>query len=79
MSRSIEDVGAQDPELKNSPVAGETEEDIDPLREEVPGEPICYFNDVVFAHDAVVKSGTVLLRCDRGIWIPAGPSDTDNP
>jgi hypothetical protein len=68
-------VGAQDPELKNSPVAWETEEDTETLRASVPGEPICYFNDLAYTHGTVVRSGTALLRCDHGLWVPAGAGD----
>jgi len=71
--------GAQDPELKNSPVAWDSEEETEALREEGPGGPVCFFNDEAYDHDTVIKSGTVLLRCDRGIWFPAGSSDPDNP
>ena len=41
---SIPQVGAQDPELKNSPIAEEEDEDTDVIRQQVPGEPVCYFN-----------------------------------
>jgi hypothetical protein len=67
----IRDVGAQDPELHNSPVAWELDEDTDALREELPGAPVCYFNDEIFDNGALVKSGAVRLRCDHGIWVPA--------
>ena len=76
---TIQDVGAQDPELKNSPVAEESLEEDPTLRLEVPGEAVCYFNEEVFDQNTVVKSGTALLRCDRGIWTPAGSADSDNP
>jgi hypothetical protein len=79
MNPQIPDLGAQDPETRNSPVAWETDEDTDALRESMPGGPVCYFNGQSFEHDTVVKSGTALLRCDRGLWVPAGPSDPDNP
>ncbi len=73
-------VGAQDPERKNSPVVwGELDEDDDALREAVPGEPVCFFNDSAYPHGTVVKSGTTRLRCDRGLWVPAGPADPENP
>ena len=74
-----EDVGAHDPELRNSPVADVALEQDPTLRQEVPGEAVCYFNGEAFDHDTVVKSGTALLRCDHGIWAPAGSSDPDNP
>jgi len=78
MSGKVVDVGAQDPELKNSPV-WESDEESEALREEGPGEPVCFFNNEAYEHNTVIKSGTVLLRCDHGIWVPAGPSDPDNP
>ncbi|MEE8042835.1 MAG: hypothetical protein V3T15_08585 [Pseudomonadales bacterium] len=37
-------VGAPDPELKNSPIAEEMDEESRSLRLEVPGEPVCFFN-----------------------------------
>jgi hypothetical protein len=70
----IRDVGAQDPELKNSPVAWELDEDTDALREEFPGAPVCYFNDEIFDNGSIVKSGAVVLRCDYGVWVPAEAS-----
>jgi hypothetical protein len=66
----IDDVGAQDPEQKNSPIALESDEETVLLREEIPEGPFCYFNAEAFPHDAVVKSGTLTLRCDHGIWVP---------
>ena len=78
MNGKVVDVGAQDPELKNSPI-WESDEESEALREEGPGEPVCFFNNEPYDHNTVIKSGTVLLRCDHGIWVPAGPSDPDNP
>ncbi|HEX7080448.1 MAG TPA: DUF1496 domain-containing protein [Gammaproteobacteria bacterium] len=72
-------VGAQDPERRNSPVAWEEDEDTDMLRESIPGDPVCFFNDSAYPHGTTVKSGDVLLRCDHGLWVPAGPSDPTNP
>jgi hypothetical protein len=66
----IADVGDQDPEQKNSPIALESDEETVLLREEIPEEPFCYFNSEVFSDGAVVKSGTLMLSCDRGIWVP---------
>jgi hypothetical protein len=73
------DVGAQDPELRNSPIAIESDEESLLLREMIDDDTICYFNDEVFADATVVQSGPVMLRCDRGIWVPIGSSDPDNP
>lgn len=79
MNEKTVQVGAQDPELKNSPVAWEGEDEMEALRESVPGEPVCFFNDQAFEHGTIVGSGTVMLRCEYGIWVPAGPGDPQNP
>lgn len=79
MAKEIRDVGAQDPTERNSPIAWEDSVETQFLRQESPGEPVCYFNDEAFENGAIVKSGTSMLRCDYGIWIEAGPADTDNP
>lgn len=73
------DVGVPDPELNTSPIADETDEETEVLRQEMPGEPVCYFNNQSFRTGAYVKSGTSILKCQYGIWIPAGPADPDNP
>lgn len=72
-------LGALDPERKNSPVAWEADEDTETLRELVPDEAVCFFNDRAFGHGTVVKSGTELLRCDHGLWLPAGATDEAKP
>ena len=73
-------LGAQDPERKNSPVAWESDEDIETLRESMPDEePTCFFNDGAYTHGTVVGSGSVLLRCDNGVWVPAGPAESGKP
>lgn len=77
--KHTEDVGAADPELNTSPIAEEGNDESEILRQEVPGEPVCYFNNQIFANGTHIKSGTSILRCDYGIWIPAGPADPDNP
>ncbi len=79
MDDKIINLGAQDPELKNSPVAWESEEETDALREQEPGEPACYFNDKPYDEGTVVKSGDTLLRCNYGIWFPVASSDPENP
>jgi hypothetical protein len=72
-------VGDQDPEQKNSPIVVESEEESLFLREEVPGDAVCYFNGEEFSEHEIVQSGSLVLRCDRGIWVPLGSSDSDNP
>lgn len=77
--KHVVDVGAPDPELNVSPIAEESEDDTETLRQQVPGEPVCYFNGKSFDTGAYIKSGASILKCDYGIWIPAGPADPDNP
>lgn len=76
---NVPEVGAPDPELRNSPIAEEMDEDYEVMRQEVPGEPVCYFNGEAFKNGSYVRSGTTLLRCDYGLWVSAGPGDPDNP
>ena len=71
MQRKPTVVSVQDPELKNSPIAREGEEETETLRATLPDEPMCYFNNAEYAHGAIVVSEGDYLRCDRGIWIPA--------
>lgn len=73
-TQKTEQLGAADPERKNSPIAWEADEDTEALREAVPDEAVCLFNDRAYDDGTVVKSGSVLLRCDRGIWLPVGPT-----
>lgn len=79
MSSSIRDVGGQDPAARNSPIAAEEDEETQFLRQDLPGDAVCWFNDVAYEHGIFVKSGTAMLRCDRGIWIESGPADAENP
>ena len=74
MSSKTRELGAQNPELKNSPIAWESDEDIETLRGSLPSEPVCFFNDREYPNGAVVLSGSDRLRCERGVWIPAGPA-----
>jgi hypothetical protein len=75
MKTRTQQVGAADPERKTSPVAWEADEDTETLRESVPDEAVCFFNDRTYDHGTVVKSGGVLLRCDHGIWLPGDDSE----
>lgn len=74
MNRTV-DVGAQDPELRNSPIADEGDEDTEALRETIPGAPVCYYNGVAYSHGTIIKTGTSALRCERGLWVRAGSTD----
>ncbi|HFC53461.1 MAG TPA: hypothetical protein ENJ43_03405 [Gammaproteobacteria bacterium] len=77
--RQVQQVGAPDPELKNSPIADEASDEFEVLRQELPGEPGCYFNSRSYPNGSYVCSGGTLLRCDYGIWVRQGGCDPDNP
>lgn len=70
MTDKPQDLGAQDPELKNSPVAWETDEETDTLLEVQTGGGTCYFNGSAYPHGTLVRSGSTLLRCEGGVWVP---------
>lgn len=75
-----EQVGAQDPELRNSPIADESGEEVEyDLHEEVSEHSFCLFNDQRYPDGTYVCSGNTLLRCDRGVWVASGTCDPDNP
>ena len=76
----IPNVGAQDPELKNSPVLEETDEDFDVIPQEAEELPVCYYNAISYPDGAYVCSGSgELLHCVRGVWVQSGSCDPDNP
>ena len=79
MTARTQQLGAVDPERKTSPVAWEADEDTETLRESLPDTTVCFFNDLVYDHGTVVMSGSVLLRCEHGLWLPAGPTDDSKP
>lgn len=64
---SVLEVGSPGPELMTSPIA-----------QEVPGEPVCHFNDRSFANAAYVRSGVELLKCNYSVCLRQGGSDPDN-
>lgn len=72
-------VGDQDPEQKNSPIAMESDDESQLLRQEIPGDGVCLFNGETFEQGALVQSGATILKCDRGIWEPVGNAELDNP
>ena len=75
----INQVGAQDPELRNSPIAMEEDEDTDVVRQQVPGEPVCWFNGRDYGDGAWVRSGSLLLKCSHGVWVDGGTGDPEHP
>ena len=77
--RSLPQVGAQDPELRNSPIAEEEDEETDVVRQQLPGAAACYFNGAEYAHGNYVVSGSQVLRCHYGVWMDSGSADERNP
>ena len=77
--QSIPQVGAQDPELENSPIAGEEDEETDVVRQQVADEPVCFFNGVAYRNGEFVASGSQVLECSEGVWVDSGSTDTRNP
>ena len=75
---NIKQVGAPDPELKNSPIEQEGDEEREFIKQQVPGEPVCYFNSQSYDSGSYVCSSNILLRCDYGVWIQAGSCDPEN-
>jgi hypothetical protein len=66
-------VGAADPEHRNSPIQSAPEQSFELLRDQVGDEKGgCYFNDVLYTEGSHVLSGSTYLRCERGIWVEAG-------
>jgi hypothetical protein len=77
--RSITQVGAPDPELHNSPIAVEDDIDTDVVRQQVPGEAVCWFNGSEFPNGDLVASGSQVLRCRYGVWVDTGSIDDRSP
>lgn len=75
----IPQVGAPDPELRNSPIIDESEYDEHAASPDLELEaPVCYFNDEAFPLRAYVQSGTEVLQCsDRGVWVRKGERRPD--
>ena len=72
-------VGAPDPELKSSPIVEEFDEEYEVVKQQVPGEPECYFNSEMYKNDQSICSGSERLRCNYGVWMREGSCDPDNP
>jgi hypothetical protein len=70
MPEQAPQVGAPDPELKNSPIIDEDEEPSLDLELEA---GTCYFNNVAYPIGQDLRSGSELLRCEeRGVWVRKG-------
>ena len=73
-------VGAPDPDLRNSPIMEETDEDYEVFAQESDELPGCYFNGVSYKIGDYVCSGSgELLRCEQGVWLREGTCDPENP
>jgi len=77
--RRILDLGAQDPELENSPIETHGNPD-DEFSEAAPiDEEFCIYNGNRYPSGTYVRSGTAVLRCEHGVWVDSAPSDPANP
>ena len=76
----VPQVGAADPERRNSPIQTDPGQSFELLREQVGDEPAgCYFNDLWYEEGSHVLSGSTYLRCERGIWVDAGTQAPVSP
>jgi hypothetical protein len=72
-SEGVPQVGAADPERRNSPIQTDPEQSFELVREEVGDEAAgCYFNEVLYAEGDYVASGSTFLRCEGGVWFEVG-------
>lgn len=78
MDRPI-DVGPQNPDLRNSPIAWEYLDEEEWQGTAVEEQPVCYFNGDVFEDGTLVRSDEVVLECRQGIWMPVSTGDPENP
>jgi len=71
---ALPQVGAPDPELKNSPIVDHSEyDDRDGLTDVELESGVCYFNGEAFAIGDTVRAGSDLLECaQRGVWVRKG-------
>ena len=70
MLDDLPQLGAPDPELKNSPIIDEDEQVSLDFELET---GVCYFNGVAYPLGEYVLSGEEVLRCtDRGVWVRSG-------
>ena len=74
MEKPVPQVGAPDPELKNSPIIDEAEYDEHEASPDLEiEEGVCFFNNEAFAIGQYVQSGSELLLCnERGGWVRKG-------
>jgi hypothetical protein len=76
VTKHIAQVGAPDPELRNSPILDDDDEEFPTELEVETG--VCYFNGIAYALGTYVLSGSELLHCEeRGVWVRAGEERPD--
>ena len=69
--KKVPQVGAPDPELRNSPIVDSEEAEAWSLDDELE-QGACYFNNVPYPVGQYVYCGDELLRCARGVWVRKG-------
>ena len=75
--RARPQLGPPDPELNNSPIFDEADNDDLSLDYELESG-VCYFNDAAYSVGQYVCSGNELLRCEnRGVWIREGTCEEE--
>jgi len=71
MVQHIPQVGAPDPEKRNSPILDDEDEEFPTELEVETG--VCYFNETPYPIGTYVRSGSELLHCEeRGVWVRKG-------
>ena len=76
-SRTTPQVGAPDPEAKNSPIFDEDDQDYLSLDLELEASA-CYFNGKSYRIGDYICSGNELLRCEeKGVWVREGDCAPD--
>lgn len=69
------DVGAPLPDLQTSAIISDIDDEREMIDAEIPEERLCYFNGVVYPHGTYIKSGTLIMQCDRGAWVETEAKD----
>jgi hypothetical protein len=70
MTNHVTQVGAPDPELRNSPIFDEYEDVSLDLELETGA---CYFNNTLYPVGQYLLGGSELLHCElRGVWVRKG-------
>lgn len=77
---AVEQVGAPDPERRNSMIIDDVaDDDLDGVDLDSVEFASCHFNDRAYPSGQQVCSGDELLRCEHGKWLRIGSCDPDNP